>query len=427
VNNWKETTLDKAVYINPSVSLKRGKEYFFVDMKAIEPVNRCVSESEVREYKGGGSRFMPNDTLMARITPCLENGKIARYVPSDGNSPAYGSTEFIVIRGREGITDNDFAYYLTRCETFRNFAISQMTGSSGRQRVPVDSISNFNLRLPPLPEQKAIAHILGTLDDKIELNRRMNKTSEEMARAIFKSWFVDFEFPNEKGKPYKSSGGEMIDSELGKIPKGWRAGCLSDVVGFLAGYAFKSKDWIESGVPVVKIGSVKPGVVDLGEVSFVSEAVAEEASQFRLKTGDLLIGMTGYVGEVGLVPPTENPPLLNQRVGKFILEESGTRFLAFIYCLTRTPEFKVDVEARSHGTAQANVSAEGILSVPVVVPPQTVRDSFNILCQSLLERILNNLGESSTLAALRDTLLPKLLSGEIRVKDAENLLEDRGL
>jgi len=162
-------------------------------MAAVDPGARSVRESEHREIKSGGARFAPGDTLMARITPCLENGKIARFRPSDETSLGFGSTEFIVIRGRDGVTTDDFAYYLTKWSEFRQFAIGQMTGSSGRQRVPADSLAGFEATIPPLPVQRRIAHILGTLDDKIELNRRMNRALEAMARAIFKAWFIDFE------------------------------------------------------------------------------------------------------------------------------------------------------------------------------------------------------------------------------------------
>jgi type I restriction enzyme S subunit len=129
--------------------------------------------------------------------------------------------------------------------------------------------------------------------------------------------------------------------------------------------------------------------------------------------------MTGYVGEVGLVPPTDNPPLLNQRVGKFVLEKPGTPVLGFLYCLARRPEFKAAVEVKSHGTAQANVSAEGILSVPINVPPPQLIDDFNAFCEPILKQMLANHGESRALAALRDALLPKLLSGELRVGPVE--------
>jgi len=230
------------------------------------------------------------------------------------------------------------------------------------------------------------------------LNRRMNETLEALAQSLFKSWFVD--------------------TTQSALPEGWREATLREITGFLGGYAFKSKDWIDQGVPVVKIGSVKPGIVDLNQVSFVPDEVAEEAKRFRLGVGDLLIGMTGYVGEVGLVPPTENPPLLNQRVGKFVLEKPGTSTLGFLYCLTRRPEFKAAVEIKSHGTAQANVSAEGILSVPITVPPPSIIHEFNAFCEPILNRILANHAESRTLATMRDALLPKLLSGEIRVNSS---------
>ena len=163
-----------AVLINPIVVLKRGEVYPFIEMAALNADSRSTYSSEERPFKGGGSRFQNGDTLMARITPCLENGKIARYSASEPTKVAHGSTEFIVIRGRPNVTDNDFAYYLTQWEEVRKYAIGQMTGTSGRQRVPVDSLDHLNVPVPPLPEQRAIAHILGTLDDKIELNRRMN-------------------------------------------------------------------------------------------------------------------------------------------------------------------------------------------------------------------------------------------------------------
>ena len=182
-----------AVLVNPPARLDRGETYPFVDMAAVNADSRSAYPSDQREFRGGGSKFQIADTLMARITPCLENGKIARYEAPAAVPEAHGSTEFIVIRGRPGVTDDDFAYYLTRSEDVREYAVSQMTGTSGRQRVPVSSLNHLIVRIPPLEEQRAIAHVLGTLDDKIELNRRMNETLEEMARALFKSWFVDFE------------------------------------------------------------------------------------------------------------------------------------------------------------------------------------------------------------------------------------------
>lgn len=229
---WRNLQFSEAVLVNPMTSLQRGREYPFVDMGALNPGSRCASPSEWRKFDGGGSRFSAGDTLMARITPCLENGKIARYCgPED--KPAHGSTEFIVIRGRPGVSDTAFAYYLTKWEGVSGYAISQMTGTSGRQRVPTSAFDHLTVALPPLDEQRAIAHILGTLDDKIELNRRMSETLEAMARALFKAWFVDFEPVRAKmegrdpGLPAHLADlfpSRLVESELGEIPEGWEIG-----------------------------------------------------------------------------------------------------------------------------------------------------------------------------------------------------------
>ena len=321
-----------------------------------------------------------------------------------------------------------FVYY---CFTQLGHALEAAGGGgSVYTNVSKSRFEEIELTLPPLAEQKAIAAVLGALDDKIELNRRMNATLEAMARALFQSWFVDFD-PVRKNK---DEGGRMKDeistlfpdsfqeSAFALIPKGWEATTLGACIGFRSGFSFKSQDWQESGVPVVKIGSVKPGIIDLSQVSYVSEDIAQQAARYRLGTGDMLIGMTGYVGEVGLIPPSDNPPLLNQRVGKFVMAKPGTESLAFWYCATRQPEFKTFVEARSHGTAQANVSGESIMEFPLVVPRAELLDEFNRKCQPLLDRILANHGESRTLATLRDTLLPKLLSGELSVADMKKNL-----
>jgi len=335
----------------------------------------------------------------------------------------------------------DTAFYLKQKTDFnmrwayyqlRTHDIDSMDSGSAIPSTSRPEFYQLPVHVPPVPEQQAIACILGALDDKIDLNRRMNETLEAIAQAIFKSWFVDFDPVRAKAAGQQPAGlapeiaelfpDEFQETKDGEVPNQWFNGRLGDLTGFLGGFAFKSKDWLDEGVPVVKIGSVKPGIVDLKEVSFVSEEIAEKVSRFRLNPGDLLIGMTGYVGEVGLVPPTDNPPLLNQRVGKFLLEKDGTEALGYIYCLTRQPDFKVAVETKSHGTAQANVSADGILSILVIIPPKPLRDAFNRFGHPILDRILSNHGESSTLSSIRDSLLPKLISGELRVPDAERIV-----
>jgi len=399
---WKTTKLGNIAIINPDI-ITKDWPYTYIQYIDISSVGEGLIQTaplrlELSKAPSRAKRLVrPGDTVLSTVRP---NRRSMFYV----NKPADDwvvSTGFAVLRPDEQRIHPRFLYCCVFNQAFTDYLITREKGAAYPAVSPED-IANVEIPLPSLTHQRAIACILGALDDKIELNRRMNETLEQIAQAIFKKWFIE---------PTKN----------GKLPEGWREGTLGDIAGLIGGYAFKSKDWIEDGVPVVKIGSVKRGIVDLREVSFVSIDVAEQARRFRLDVGDFLISMTGYVGEVGLVPPTENLPLLNQRVGKFVLEKPGTSRLGFLYCFTRRPEFKSQVEQKSHGTAQANVSVQGILSIPIILPPKRLKEEFDAFCEPILNRILRIHADIQTLSALRDTLLPKLISGELRVPDAEKI------
>ena len=171
---WQEVRLGDIVYFNPTEKLIKGSNYKKVSMDCLMPKTRKIENYEISVFNGG-SKFRNGDTLMARITPCLENGKTAQVSILDENEIAFGSTEFIVLREKENISDNNFVYYLFNTDYIRNIAIKSMTGTSGRQRVQEDVLKNLVIKLPPLEEQKKIASVLSSLDDKIELNNRMNK------------------------------------------------------------------------------------------------------------------------------------------------------------------------------------------------------------------------------------------------------------
>ena len=329
----------------------------------------------------------------------------------------------------------DYLYWVMRHKDYRRWVVNTATGSTVKHTSP-SRILEYSFLLPTHHEQQAIAHILGTLDDKIELNRKTNETLEAMAKALFKSWFVDFDpvrakaegrptgLPDEISELFPDS---FEDSELGEIPSGWKVMELGMVSTFLNGYAFKSSDWQEHGVPVVKIGSVKPGFVDVDNVSFVSNEIAVSKDRYRLSPGDILIGMTGYVGEVGLVPISESPPLLNQRVGKVAPMSDAIVSRSFLYNWMRTSTFKDSVEVLSHGSAQANVSSDSIQSIPHAIPSSDIESAFASICEPILDRLLEGHREQKLLANTRDALLPKLISGEIRIPDAERMLEEVGV
>ena len=395
----------EAVQVNPPIRLERGEIYPFVDMASVRPDVRNAYSPEQREYRGGGSRFQSGDTLMARITPCLENGKVARYVAQGPELEAHGSTEFIVMRGRPDITDNDFAYYLTRWNTVRDYAIGQMTGTSGRQRVPTDSLDHLIIPIPPLPEQRAIAHILGTLDHKIELNRRMNETLEGMARALFKSWFVDFEpvrakmegrwrrgesLPGMPAELYELFLDGMVDSELGEIPAGWEVRALGDLIELAYGKALKADNRRSGTIPVY--GSN-------GQVGWHDE---------RLVAGPgIVVGRKGNPGVVtwarGDFFPIDTTFYVVPKV-----TNGGLPFLFFALTIQ-------DLSSVSADSAVPGLNRNLAYMNKQVVPNGLIVDKFNDCAGAIFRSCHHLKKESSTLAAQRDGLLPRLISGKLRV------------
>jgi len=176
-NGWEKMRLGDAFLFNPTERLAKGVEAKKVTMDKLQPFTRNIGDYELAPY-AGGAKFRNGDTLMARITPCLENGKTAWVSILDDNEVGFGSTEYIVLRAKENVTDSRFVYYFTTNPWFRDIAVKSMVGSSGRQRVQQSVLENLEVSIPPLPIQRRIAQILGSLDDKIELNRQINDNLE---------------------------------------------------------------------------------------------------------------------------------------------------------------------------------------------------------------------------------------------------------
>lgn len=423
-DGWKSMPFTDAVTVNPSISFEKGKAYPFVEMAAVDPGTRSVRESEHREFKNGGARFAPGDTLMARITPCLENGKIARFRPSNEASIGFGSTEFIVIRGKDGVTTDDFAYYLTKWDEFRQFAIAQMTGSSGRQRVPADSLAGFESTIPPIPAQLRIADILGKLDDKIELNRRMNRTLEKMAEAIFKSWFIDFDpvhakaegrdpnLPAEIADLFPNS---FEDSALGPIPKGWTVKPLDEIADYLNGLACQKHPPIEGqkSLPVIKIRELRQGIRDDSE-----RASAYVPPKYIIENGDVLFSWSGsllvtiWCGGCGV---------LNQHVFK-VTSASIPKWYFYQATMYHLDEFQRI--ASDKATTMGHIKRHHLADAKMAIPGEELMAKGTEVLGTILDRRINAMKQARILSLSRDILLPKLLSGEIELLEADDIAEE---
>jgi len=402
-NNWQVMTLEEAIQINPQRSLPKGVEAPFIAMEDIVPFQRLVEAKQIRKYEGSGSRFTNGDTLFARITPCLENGKTAFISKLPHNIVGHGSTEFIVMSGKEGFSDNLFVYYLARDPKFRSYSIQQMEGTSGRQRVPVSALSKQTIELPPLPEQRAIAYILGTLDDKIELNRRMNQTLEAMARALFKSCFVDFE-------PFRDQG--MQDSPLGEIPVGWQTKPLDKVAYFLNGLALQEyPPEGEDYLPVIKIVELRRGVTESS-----GRASPFIGKEYIVEDGDILFSWSGSL-EVCIWCGGRGA--LNQHLFK-VTSTAYPKWFYYHWIKYHLPEFQAIAAGKA--TTMGHIQRYHLRSALVVIPPKNILEAMDKMISPLLAGMIDNNLESRTLAIIRDTLLPKLLSGEIRFKEAAKFI-----
>ena len=410
VSEWREVRIDEVISFNPSESLKKGEIAKKIAMEQIEPFTRKIANYELSEFTGG-SKFRNGDTLFARITPCLENGKTAYVNILDDNEVAFGSTEFIVMRKKEKITDDMFVYYLAISPDFRNKAIQSMTGTSGRQRVQQDVLQSHKIMLPPLHEQKAIAATLSALDDMIELNNQINKTLEEMAQAIFKSWFVDFE-------PFKD--GEFEESELGLIPKGWNVKRIDqidiEITDYVANGSFAA---LKENVTLCDEEDYAVFIrnVDLKANSF-NKFVDKKSYEFLRKTklwgGEVIISNVGDVGSVFRCPLLAKPMTLGNNM-IMLKSISPVNYNLFLYILFKYSYGIELIKSITSGSAQPKFNKTDFRNLKIIVPPKEVIQLFNNIVEKLYRIVDEGIVENQLLSTVRDTLLPKLMSGEIRV------------
>ena len=353
-----------------------------VPMDKLRPFCREIPGFEMSAYSGG-AKFRNGDTIMARITPCLENGKTAKVNILSEGEVGFGSTEYIVFRAKPGVADADFLYYLVCSPTVREPAIQSMVGSSGRQRVQNGVLEQLEVLLPPLEVQRAIGAVLRALDDKIALNTRINDNLTQQAQAIFKAWFVDF-LPFGEARPAKW--------ELSNIYK------LSDII---YGAPFKSKlfNTKGDGIPIVRIRDLKSTVLN----TYTTEL---PPNGYLLRDGDIVVGMDGefrpYIWANGSA-------WLNQRVCVFANKRPQGKFFLFF---TIAP-LLYEIEQTEQATTVIHIGKQDFDRFEFYYPDEESLNQFDSLTMPIYQAIVKNQEESIRLAEIRDALLPRLMSGEL--------------
>lgn len=294
---------------------------------------------------------------------------------------------FVLRNLKPEIINTRFIYNYLSSIYFKNFITARTEGSVIPHLYQKDFV-DLDFPLPKLEIQDKIVDILDTIAYKIELNNKINNNLLEQSLCIYNS---------------------LIKGKL-------KNGCIGDYCSIKSGYAFKSAWWQDAGVSVVKIGSINQDCLNLSSCSYVSQDIIPAAKDFVVSGGDLLIAMTGAtIGKFTMVPKTNKTILVNQRVGKFFLGNNPIQKIPFIYSTLKQPDIISEVINRGQGSAQPNISASEIMSIPCVIPKLEDVNAFNKRTSSMFELIISNQSENIFLSELRDTLLPKLMSGEIDV------------
>lgn len=330
-------------------------------------------------------------------------------------------------------SDEDFVYYLSRLPAFRAFAIQQMVGTSGRQRVSWQSLVDFEIDDLEISQRQSAGQVLSALDDKIELNRQMNETLEAMAQAIFRDWFVDFGPVRRKmvgsTDPVAIMGGLIPDHvpaaelaalfptcfDASDLPVGWDEEPVIEQANWINGAAYKKMHFVApgEGLPVIKIAELKAGVT-----STTGFTNTDLGNRYRIDDGELLFSWSGNPDtSIDTFIWTGGPAWLNQHI--FAVRPNGSRTLGFLFAMLKylNPTF-AEIARDKQTTGLGHVTKEDLKRLRVVVPSKAIQTAFDGIMTPIFQKLQAALLENRTLAETRDYLLPRLMSGEVRVGDA---------
>ena len=449
VSDWIEVQLQDVVTklgdgLHGTPKYSENGEYYFINGNNLEngqivfkEQTKRVDHTQYLKYK----KELNERTLLVSI-----NGTIGNVAYYNGEKVVLGKSA-CYFNLKDDI-DKGYVRYVLSGHYFQSYLHAFATGTTIKN-VSLKSMREFSFPIPPLPEQKAIAHILGSLDDKIELNRQMNETLEAMAQALFKSWFVDFDpvidnalavgnaIPDEfiersdQHKAIEKKDNADIQNlfpdefefteEMGWIPKGWQVTPVYEVAEFINGSSFKSQYFSDEneGLPIIKIAEIKNGVSQ--QTNFTTQKMPEK---YFIDDGSILFSWSGNPDtSIDTFIWTGGEGWLNQHIFNVVLHKNSDR--TFVYYLLKMlkPVF-TEIARDKQTTGLGHVTVKDMKRTYTIKPSSSILEAFTRQVDPIFEKWYQNLFSSRELTKLRDTLLPKLMSGEIRIPDAAALVEE---
>ena len=398
MSEWKSVILQDMAEFNPRESIKKGEIAAKVAMDKLQPFCRDIPEIEKEAFKGG-AKFRNGDTIMARITPCLENGKTAMVNVLDKNEVGFGSTEYIVLRAKQEITDPYFLYYLVCSPAVREPAIKSMVGSSGRQRVQLDVVQNLELNIPPYEEQKKIGGFLKKLDDKIAVNNQINRNLSEQLDSLY--------------------------SELSTREK-WEYVAIDELADKIAmgpfGSNIKVSTFVERGIPIISGNHLRGHFLEEPSYNYITEEHAEKLKNSNVYPKDVIFTHAGNIGQVAMIPDDSEYDryVISQR--QFYLRcnlEKALPEYVTLFFHSNEGQQELLSYANQVGVPSIAQPVKNLKKIQIPLPPIDVQREWLTIVESMISLHQKTSKENKRLVLLRDSLLPKLMSGRLDVSELD--------
>jgi type I restriction enzyme S subunit len=424
MSEWKEYKLGETL-VSANTGLDAIKRAPIVSHDTGIKCLRIQDISQSKKYKDWGFtevlennftkfKLLANDIIVARTGATVGVNMIIQ-----NNLNSVFNNGLIRLRAKNEF-DSRYIYYLLKSSDYWNHISSIAFGTTSQPNIQINQLLDFKIKAPTQKHlQTTIAEILSSLDDKIELNNKINQELETLAQTLFKQWFIDFEFPNENGEPYKSSGGEMVESELGEIPKGWEVKTLNDVSNITIGRTppRQENQWFSKDVKDVKWISIR----DMGNcgtyIHTTSEFLTEDAvSHFNVPVINSNTVIISFKLTVGRISITTERMLSNEAIAHLNLKNSEL-YPEFLYLFLK--QFNFDSLGSTSSIATA-VNSKSIKSLPFIYPSKEILSRFKYVLVPIFSRIHNLTFENKEIINLRDELLPKLISGELEINEITN-------
>lgn len=385
--DWQEVNFGDVVQFPPKISMKKNEVYPFIPMETLDSGKKYVSPKEEKTLTSGGAKFEEGDTLFARITPCLQNGKISQAKNLKGK-PGFGSTEYFIFRGKEGITDTDFIYYLTLDNWFKDKAIGSMVGASGRQRADAEFVRNIKIQLPHISTQRKIASILSAYDDLIENNLKRIKLLEEKAQLTYEEWFVKMRFPGYETAKF---------DEVTGLPEGWEKVKLGEVTDFKYGRMPKPENLTNIGYPV-----------------YSGYRITGYTNDYLFKHPTLIVVARGVGGTGDIKITPEKCWLTNLSIAILV---KNFIFQSYLYYHLKDSNLR----SLDSGAAQSQITIANLENFIITKSDIKLQELFDKYVDKIFKQINNISTQNRLLKEARDILLPRLMSGLIDVEEVETV------